>query len=176
MKHLCKTTCQSRQISAALVLTSIISFGVCTSLVKAADTSIKPIQILSSELPPPLTGKAIFRAIATGGSLGQTTETTLLSNGHLIRTIIAPNGTASTHHMKCISSEQMRQFKQLLEQQPLAPFNGLSYPATSDAADYITITLSSREGTIRYANFQQDNLPQELQQVIQAWNRLTSRK
>ncbi len=130
------------------------------------------VPIPKSELPPPLSEDVIFRAISSGGFIGQTYETTLLSNGRMIRKVITPNVTGSTPDITYISPEKLRQFKQMLERQPLTQFNGLSYPAPSGAADYITVTFSSRDGTTRYADMGQNRLPKELQEVIQAWNQI----
>lgn len=130
------------------------------------------VPIPKSELPPPLSEDAIFRVISSGGFVGQTYETTLLTNGRMIRKVITPNVTGSTPDITYISPEKLRQFKQMLERQPLTQFNGLSYPAPRGAADYITVTLSSRDGTTRYADMGQNRLPKELQEVIQAWNQI----
>jgi hypothetical protein len=130
------------------------------------------VPIPKSELPSPLRENAIFRVISSGGFTGQTYETTLLNNGRIIRTVVTPNGKGSTPDITFISPEQLRQFKQTLARQSLTQFNGLSYPASRGAADYITVTLSSQDGTTRYADINQNRLPKPLQEVIQAWNQI----
>lgn len=63
----------------------------------------------------------------------------------------------------------MQQFQQLLQQ--FAPFNGLN-PAPSGAADYITVTLTSRDGTSRYTDNGYERLPRSLKEVLQAWSQV----
>jgi hypothetical protein len=128
------------------------------------------VQIPSSELPPPLSRSVIFRAITSGGLIGRTYETTLLDNGRMIRTPITSSITVPTTEVIYVSPNKLQQFKQLLARQPLAQFNGLSYPAPSGSADYITVTVSSRDGTVRYSDIAQNRLPDTLQELIQAWN------
>ena len=146
------------------------------SLVKFEDAAGQEngeaVPIPKSELPPSLNENAIFRVISSGGFAGQTFETTLLNNGRMIRRAITRIGTDSTPQLIYISPEKLRQFKQILAKQSLSQFNGLSYPPPKGAADYITVTLSSQDGTTRYADMNQDRLPKALQEVIQAWNQI----
>jgi hypothetical protein len=130
------------------------------------------VPIPKGELPSPLSKDAIFRVISSGGFAGQTAETTLLNNGQLIRKVITFRDTYSTPDITYVSPQQLQQFKQMLAKQPLDQFNGLSYPAPRGAADYITVTLSSQNSTTRYADMNQDRLPKQLQEVIQAWNQI----
>ncbi|HEY9695065.1 MAG TPA: hypothetical protein V6D15_22925 [Oculatellaceae cyanobacterium] len=137
--------------------------------------TIKPSRISASELPPPLPINVVFRAIASGGITGRTYQTTLLNNGRVIRELMNPNGTSSQQQTTNISLEQLREFQSLLETQGFSQFHRLSYDPPKGAADYITVTLTSRSGTTRYADMGQDRLPQRLNQVIQAWNGIVNR-
>lgn len=132
------------------------------------------VRIPPRELPPPLAGNALFRAITSGGIAGQTYETTLLNNGQLIRQIITPPNvtTGSMPDITNVDREQLRQFRQMLAQQPWEQFNGWSYLPPTGAADYFTVTLTSRKGTVRYVDISQDSLPEALQDVIRAWNQI----
>ena len=76
--------------------------------------------------------------------------------------------------MRQISRQEMRQFLQLLDQQNFAQFDKLAFPASKGAADYISVTLTSESGTTRYADMVQNQLPQSLQTVIQAWNQIAN--
>lgn len=138
-----------------------------------SQTSITPVAIPTSELPPPLEKNVIFRAIASGGITGRTFQTTLLNNGRVLRAAVNADGTTSTPQTSKISLQQVRKFQQLLEEQPLSQFNQLHYPAPNGAADYITVTLTSRYGTTRYADIA--SVPEPLQEVIQSWSQITSR-
>lgn len=140
---------------------------------KAAST-IEPVPIPISELPPRLQEDVIFRAIAFGGFAGQTYETNLFENGRLVRVLVNLDGTTSQPQTKQISKQQVEQFKKLVKQE-FEQFNNLSYLAPSGAADYITYTLTSRdEDTTRYTDINQERLPSSLQTVIQAWNQLVA--
>jgi hypothetical protein len=137
--------------------------------------TIKPTQMSASELPPPLATNVVFRAIASGGITGRTYQTTLLNNGRVIRELINPNGTSSQQQTTNISLQELKEFQSILERQKFSQFNLLSYDPPQGAADYITVTLSSRSATTRYADMGQDRLPKKLNQVIQAWNGITNR-
>ena len=136
------------------------------------DTTSQAVQIPQEQLPPPLGQDTVFRAIASGGITGRTYETTLLEDGQVIRVLMSPTGTTGSPQVSHISSEEVQQFKQLLEKVDFAQFNQLSYPAPMGAADYITVIMTSPEGTTSYADIAQDQLPEPLQAVIQAWNQM----
>lgn len=135
--------------------------------------TLKPIKIPTSELPPPLTTGVIFRTIYSGGITGRTYETVLMNDGRLMQFCLG-DATDSERSIRRISPQQVRQFQQLLEGQQLSQFDRLNYPAPTGAADFITVTLTSSSSTIRYADIVQNNLPQPLQEVIQAWNQIAS--
>jgi hypothetical protein len=137
--------------------------------------TIKPTQIPTSELPAPLQKDAIFQAIASGGITGRTFQTTLLKDGRVLQATVNPNGTTSPTQIKRISAQQLRQFQQLLDQQQFSQFNRLNYPAPNGAADYITVTLTSKSGITRYADIVQNDLPESLRKIIQGWNQIASR-
>lgn len=153
--------------------------GSLVKLDKAAihtgDAAIKPIKIPANELPPPLMQGEIFRVISSGGITGRTTVTTLLADGRVIQSLAAPDGTMSSKTQLGRSRQQVRQFQRLLDRQQFAQFNRLSYPAPGGAADFLTITLTSRGATVRYTDLVQDRLPRDLQSVIQAFSQLTSK-
>ncbi|HAX79025.1 MAG TPA: hypothetical protein DCY88_25180 [Cyanobacteria bacterium UBA11372] len=137
------------------------------------NNKLKPVPIPASELPPPLTQGMIFRAISSGGFAGLTYETVLMNDGRLMRVRMG-DANDSDRSVRQISPQQLRQFQRLIQRNSLSRFNGMSYPAPSGSADFITVTISSSAGTTRYADMVQNNLPQPLQQVVQAWNQITS--
>jgi hypothetical protein len=142
--------------------------------VNLPDSVIGAVPIPPSEVPPPLPQDAIFRVISSGGFAGRTEETILLNNGQMIKRDIAPNTPGSTPKTISVSSERLQQFKRLLEQQPMAQYSSLSYPAPIGAADYITVTLTSKDGTTRYVDMVQNQLPKPLQLVMLTWNSMTN--
>lgn len=154
---------------------SLVKLDAAVSQTTDADP-LQPVPIPTSELPSPLQPKAVFRAINTGGIAGLTTQVNLLKDGQLIRVQVNRNGTTTQTQLAKISRQQVQQFQQLLEQQQFVQFNGLEYPPPSSAADYITVTFTSPDGTTRYSDVNQDRLPSSLQVIIQAWNQLLSQE
>jgi hypothetical protein len=132
---------------------------------------VKPLPIPTSNLPPLLDSSVVFRQISSGGFAGRTYETALLADGLLMRTRIgdANDSERSVHH---VSLQKLRQFQQLLAAKGAKEFQNLSYPAPSGAADYISYTLTSSNGTVQYNDISQNRLPQNLQVVVAAWNQL----
>ncbi len=131
------------------------------------------VPIPGNEAASPLPNNAIFRVITSGGFTGRTQETMLLNNGQMIKRVIAPNGVGSSPEIIRVSPERLEQFKQLLSRQPIAQYDGLNYSAPRGAADYITVTVTSQDGTIRFVDMAQNQLPKSVQMVMQTWNLLT---
>lgn len=126
--------------------------------------------ISSRELPPPLAKGVVFRQISSGGFAGKSYETFLLADGMLIKTPIG-QGSNSKHIVHRVSQQKLQEFQELLAQNE---FQNTNYPATSGAADYVTYTLSSSDGTVQYNDISRNNLPDNLKTVINAWNDLSS--
>ncbi len=123
--------------------------------------TIKPVPIPTTELPPPIDSGVIFQQISSGGFAGRTEKTVLMDDGRLIRVGLGD---------RRISHKQLRQFQQLLEKEKFTEFKNLSYPAPPGAADSITYTLTSRDGTVEYNDSSQSSLPENLQVIVRAWN------
>ncbi|BBD57696.1 hypothetical protein NIES2109_04630 [Nostoc sp. HK-01] len=132
----------------------------------------KPLTIPQSELPPPLDQGVVFRQISSGGFAGRTYQTVLLNDGSLIRVRIG-DANDSERSVRRVSRQQVQQFEQLL-QRTRGEFRNVNYPAPTGAADYITYTLTSRQGTVQYNDIAQNNLPQNLQLVIKAWSEINN--
>lgn len=136
------------------------------------NTQIKPISIPRSELPLPLDSGVIFRQISSGGFAGRTYETVLLDDGRLIRVQIGDTND-SGRSVRRIPLEQVQRFQRLLEQQG-DEFNNVSYPAPRGAADYITYTLTSGDGTVKYNDVSQNSLPEDLRVIVNTWKRIST--
>jgi hypothetical protein len=134
--------------------------------------NVGTVPIPASELPPPLDRGMVFRQISSGGLFPRTYETVLLDDGSLIRVRIG-DANDSERSVRRISRQQVQQFQQLLARSKFGEFKNLSYSAPRGAADYITYTLTSREGTVKYNDISQNNLPQNLREVVNAWNRIS---
>ncbi|MBD2122822.1 hypothetical protein [Trichocoleus sp. FACHB-262] len=152
---------------------SLVKFDRQASNVSSA-TGLQPNLIGGSELIPPLTTGVIFRVVTSGGIAGQTSAIALQANGQLIQGQLQPNGVVTPVKVVQVSPAEVQRFRQLLEQQNFAQFNRHSYPAPQGAADYFTVTLSGPTVTARYADIVQNQLPAELQNVVQAWSRIAA--
>ncbi len=140
---------------------------------KASNTTLAPVRIPVSELPPPLDRDIVFRQISSGGFAGRTYETVLLKDGQLIRVRIG-DANDSERSVRRVPVQQVQKFVRSLERSNFSKFQNLSYPAPSGAADYITYTLTSQEGTVQYNDISQNNLPKNLQTAVKAWNQIAA--
>ncbi|MEH2278514.1 MAG: hypothetical protein V7K40_27970 [Nostoc sp.] len=140
---------------------------------KASSSPLTPVRIPVSELPAPLAQYVVFRQISSGGFAGRTYETVLLKDGRLIRVRIG-DANDSERSVRRVSVQQVQQFQSFLEHSKFSKFRNLSYPAPSGAADYITYTLTSQQGTVQYNDISLNNLPKSLQTIVKAWNQLAA--
>ena len=140
---------------------------------KASSSPLTPVRIPVSELPAPLAQYVVFRQISSGGFAGRTYETVLLKDGRLIRVRIG-DANDSERSVRRVSVQQVQQFQRFLELSKFSKFRNLSYPAPSGAADYITYTLTSQQGTVQYNDISLNNLPKSLQTIVKAWNQLAA--
>ncbi|MFB8788349.1 MAG: hypothetical protein U7123_05740 [Potamolinea sp.] len=133
------------------------------------------VRMSSRELPPPLTEGVVFRAIASGGIVGNTIETVLMNDGQVIRRFNNSRikNPVQTHQ---ISRQELRQFLQLLDKERFSQFNQLSYPAPRGSADTISVTLTSQSCTTRFTDASSERLPDNLKSVIQAWSQIANRR
>ena len=131
---------------------------------------ILPIKISRSQLPSPLTREVVFRQIISGGLFGQTYETILLDDGRIIR-YGTRDRNDSQRSIRRVSRQKVRDFQRLLQRQR-DEFTNLRYPASRGSADYMTYTLTSRNGTVQYSDVSRNDIPEDLQNVVTAWNRM----
>lgn len=119
----------------------------------------------------------IFQSITSGGFAGLTYKTVLQKDGQVVRISMRGNTASTPTVIRRLSSQQVQQFMQTLQQQEFGDFIGFNYPVTN-AADYFTIALMLPGGNqaVQYADIVQDQTPTKLQQTIAAWNRLTQPK
>jgi len=140
---------------------------------KASESTLTPVLIPISQLPPPLNIDVVFRQISSGGFAGLTYQTVLFQDGRLIRVRIG-DANDSERSVRRVSVQQVQQFQRFLERSKFSKFKNLSYPAPSGAADYITYTLTSQEGTVQYNDISRNNLPKNLQAAVKAWNQIAA--
>ncbi|BAY81322.1 hypothetical protein NIES267_07980 [Calothrix parasitica NIES-267] len=132
--------------------------------------TVIPVRIPRSELPSPLTRGIVFRQISSGGFAGQTYETILFEDGRIMRYRMGDMNDKS-RSVRQASRQQVNNFQRLLQRQR-DEFRNMSYPASRGAADFITYTLTSRDGTVKFNDTSRNNLPQDLLTVVENWNQI----
>jgi hypothetical protein len=130
-----------------------------------------PTQMAANQLPP-LPENVRFRALSAGGLLNRPSETQLYSDGRIIEMRVNAKGETQTRQVRQLKPELLSQFEQLLQTRQFSRFHQFNYPAPQGAADFITVALSSPSVNVRYSDISQFQLPEDLQQVIQAWQTL----
>jgi hypothetical protein len=136
--------------------------------------SITPSFMPSDAQPPTPAEDIVFQMSVSGGLRGDTTETVLTSEGVLYRrsTGMSASATSEPTVIKRLSKPQLQQFQQLLQQQKFLNLNGMRYLTSAALADYPTTVLQAMGSTVAYIDLEQNQLPQPLQTVIEAWNQL----
>jgi hypothetical protein len=131
------------------------------------------VPIPRSEIQP-LGAGMVFRAISSGGFAGMTTETVLMNDGRVMQMSrqFSSARVPTPTQINQISRREVQQFQQLLEQQRFSQFDLVSFPAPRGAADFFTVTLTGQSGTTRYADIDQERLPESLRSVIVSWNQI----
>ena len=140
------------------------------SKINGNQATVLPVRIPRNELPSPLTRGIVFRQISSGGFAGQTFETVLFEDGRVMRYRMGDMNDSS-RSVRRVSSQEVRNFQRLLQNQR-DEFNNMSYPAAKGAADFITYTLTSSDGTVQFNDTSRDNISKDLMSVVEAWNRI----
>lgn len=125
-----------------------------------------------SELPPPLPQNVIVRTISSGGILGRNYEIYLTEDGQLHRRLLNRQGEAVMRQKFQLPTEAVQEFYQFLQQQNLEAFHRFDFPPPQGSADAIRVLLTTEAGTVQYVDFQQSQLPETLQEVVQRWKAL----
>ena len=120
------------------------------------------------------TGDVIFQSMTSGGIAGLAYKTLLMKDGKVMR-IDLRQQTAAPMLLRQLTAQEVQAFVQTLQQNEFSDFLGFNY-ALSRGADYFTIALTAPGNThgIQYVDIVQDQTPPKLQQIIQAWKRITS--
>jgi hypothetical protein len=123
--------------------------------------------------PEPIKGDIVFRLSVSGGLTGSITDTYLTADGTLYRQTKGLNSSsAQPTVIKRLSQNQLNQFQQVLQNQRVPNLNGLRYFTSAAFADYPTSTMQAMGSTVEYIDIDKASLPQALQAVIQAWEKL----
>jgi hypothetical protein len=121
------------------------------------------------------TGEIIFQSMTSGGIAGQAYKTLLMKDGKVMRIDLRQQTPSAPVLIRQLTSQEVQAFVETLQQNEFSDFLGFNY-SPSAGADYFTIALTAPGDThgTQYADLVQDQTPPKLQQIIQAWNRLTS--
>ena len=149
---------------------STVILNETASKINGNQATVLPVRIPRNELPSPLTRGIVFRQISSGGFAGQTFETVLFEDGRVMRYRMGDMNDSS-RSVRRVSSQEVRNFQRLLQNQR-DEFNNMSYPAAKGAADFITYTLTSSDGTVQFNDTSRDNISKDLMSVVEAWNRI----
>nr|WP_290225571.1 hypothetical protein [Trichocoleus desertorum] len=126
-----------------------------------------------NEPPTPIGDNVVFRLSVSGGLTGSVTDTYLTADGTLYRQTRGLNSPSSRPTViKRLSQQQLSQFQQVLEQQRVPNMNGLRFFTSAAFADYPTSTVQAMGSTFEYIDIDKEGLPQALQALIQAWEKL----
>ncbi|MEQ8384756.1 MAG: hypothetical protein RH949_20580 [Coleofasciculus sp. A1-SPW-01] len=137
------------------------------------EQGVKPVPISKRELPPPLPPNQdiVFREIRQGGIAGETREIVLYGDG---RVMIDPQEDMNNEVDAFVLPPMVLQFQRLIELEEFAQFKNLSYPSTTGGADFITYTVTSRDGTVKFNDLSYESLPSDLRTVVDAWKQILS--
>jgi hypothetical protein len=149
---------------------STVILNESASTITDNQTTVLPVRIPRNELPSPLTRGIVFRQISSGGLIGQTYETVLFDDGRIMRYRMGDMND-SQRSVRQVSRQQVSDFQRLLQRQR-DKFNNMSYPATRGAADYMTYTLTSRDGTVQFNDTSRNNISPDLLNIVEVWNRI----
>ncbi|PZV06432.1 MAG: hypothetical protein DCF22_23890 [Leptolyngbya sp.] len=120
-----------------------------------------------------LEANVVFQSIVSGDLTGRVTQVTLTNDGVITRFISAPNIRSRPVVVKWLSQQQLKQFQQVLEARRFRNLNDLRYLSSAAFADYPTTMLQATGSTVQYIDLETKNLPLALQQMIQAWKKLS---
>ncbi len=117
----------------------------------------------------------IFQSLSSGGIAGQSYKTVLQRDGQVLRFDLRRQNPTVPTLIRKLTPDQMRTFINTLQQNEFEDFLGFNYSA-SIGADYFSIALITpgRQQGMQYVDMVQDQTPPKLQQIIRAWNQITS--
>ena len=149
---------------------SRIKFNAAASQIIDDIASSQAVPIPKRELPTPLNRDTIFRQVSRAGFSGLTYQMVLLKDGRLMLSRVGDTNDSSRAVWR-ISRSQVRRFQRLL-QRGRREFRNVNYPASHGAADYKTYILTSDRGSVQYNDISRENIPEDLQAIVQGWDSL----
>lgn len=132
-------------------------------------SSLIVTQISNRDLPRELGPNDIFRLIERDRYFDERQVIILRSDGQILQ-----SRGGKTVRIGRISRDEVREFERLLRNQDFEAFDRRSYSSRSDR-EATTILLSSRDTAVRYQVDSENQLPQQLRRIIDAFERLSDR-
>jgi hypothetical protein len=130
----------------------------------------------SDWLPVNTSPAIVFQSIQMSKASGVTNQFVLQGDGQLLRIKIVGNRYTPAQRIAILSSQQIKQFRDLLTQQQFNEFNEFNFPPTPEAIHDSKVLLFGPQTKLQYSDIQQRQLPTSLQRIVQTWNMLTSLK
>ena len=130
----------------------------------------------SDWLPVNTSPAIVFQSIQMSKASGVTNQFVLQGDGQLLRIKIVGNRYTPAQQIAILSSQQIKQFRDLLTQQQFNEFNEFNFPPTPEAIHDSKVLLFGPQTKLQYSDIQQRQLPMSLQRIVQTWNMLTSLK
>jgi len=120
-------------------------------------------------------GEVIFQSVTSGGIAGESYKTLLRRDGQVIRIDLRSQPPKVPTLIRRLTPDQVQSFIKTLQQNEFSDFGGLRY-SPNRGADYLTVALiaPSRQQGIQYVDIAAAETPLKLQQIIQAWNQITT--
>lgn len=142
-----------------------------TEAIADVDNSGIVVPSSTTESLASLDRNVVFRQISSGGLMGKTFVTVLMKDGRLMQ-YRQGDANDSSRRVWQISRPQYEDFLGLLKRSGFDRNQNFSYQASNGSADYITYTLTSGNTILQYNDISQNNLPNDLQAVVEAWQRI----
>ncbi|WP_088892985.1 hypothetical protein [Leptolyngbya ohadii] len=138
-----------------------------------ATTTLEGLRFFS-DLTAPLEDQVLFRSTASGGIAGYTYETVLMKSGQVMRSLLQADEATFPPRLHRVSKAQVEAFEKLLQHFRL--FDRLSYTTPQPVPDAIMVTLTSPVGTTQYSDAVADQLPPDLQAIVEAWGAIADNR
>jgi hypothetical protein len=126
-------------------------------------------------MAPPNTGEIVFQSMKSGGFTGRAYKTLLRKDGQVLQIELSPQPPKEPILVRRLTPQQVQEFTDLLQQNEFGDFLDFNYSPNA-GADYFTSALMSPWAGrgAQYVDIVQGETPVKLQQIIQAWNRISS--
>jgi hypothetical protein len=99
-------------------------------------------------------------------------RTVLTNDGKLTRYQSSPTARFAPVVIRTLTSQQLNDFKRVLETQRFPNLNGLSYLTSAALADYPTTTYQGLSSAMQFIDLEKKSLPRSLQTLITRWDLL----